>query len=709
MRSGSADVRVELNYLRDGLLQAIRDGRTASVEAGLLTYEEIVAIFLDQLAEHSARYTSPREDDDGAWLRGGWSEIEWIDRDLQELLEAAVQLPSRTVVHSLMGLPFGLAGIGARRRDTEIYGRFVRSIERFYFVSQGSSEYAELLRDRSWRLLVELAEYVVSPQIESAPLEELGAVGDLAATTLIALQELLKAAFDDRDQPMIIDVVRAVGKAFDSSSHGELAVEFANLRFHEGASIDNSDAELPASAIRARMAVALRVAETKVQIFFAMSAWDLRKYVRGEIDADFFRSTFSAFPVTHELGELWRIWRAVRDYAVERGMGWMWWELEEHPDGEVFSSSGFTRSLDLAFVVHAVAALSERPSVGAPASLEPDRLADILTLGSPSTLDGLLDEFVLHRPKLLEVLPHLTEAAVQTLRGLIEATGREERRRRAEHLIAKPLSAVKVDSAATEAVAAWRQASTVRALLVEANAYLVRSKATTAPEYFGISRYERKEAFVDEPEVAGLPSGREWGRAIAIGENRVLLRDIAAACSQHMEVSTVADAIKAIRAYLRQSRKRRIALLMSGSWGVSAALRQEPDFTSTGDRPGQIGMLGRVPVFEFQGVHEEPTVIVGSVRHLGRLIQFGIEASESTERIIDQTFLYSVRQVDPSVAADLAHKSPEFAKRIGAGELSEADAIAEIRQQVHVRLLERFVFERAKQSDGLAVRVPEGF
>src|SRR6266511_766453 len=89
MSSSSADLRQELSYLRDNLIEAIRDHRPGSVEDGLQIYTELISEFVELLSAVGVSYDKERATQEFTSLEGGWDEIDWVRRDLRDITDAA--------------------------------------------------------------------------------------------------------------------------------------------------------------------------------------------------------------------------------------------------------------------------------------------------------------------------------------------------------------------------------------------------------------------------------------------------------------------------------------------------------------------------------------------------------------------------------------------------------------------------------------------
>jgi hypothetical protein len=124
MSSSSADLRQELSYLRDNLIEAIRDHRPGAVEDGLEIYTELISEFVELLSAVGVSYDRERAMQELTSIKGGWDEVDWIRRDLKDLTDAAFDTADFRMIDEVFGFVYGLARLALGKNDYYIYYHF---------------------------------------------------------------------------------------------------------------------------------------------------------------------------------------------------------------------------------------------------------------------------------------------------------------------------------------------------------------------------------------------------------------------------------------------------------------------------------------------------------------------------------------------------------------------------------------------------------
>jgi hypothetical protein len=111
MSSSTADLRVELGYLRDTVVEAALQRKSSIVESGLETYEALVGTFIDVLKEFGSPYDRDQALAEIHRVGGGWSEIEWVRDDYREIADAALASKNLSVILPVIYFLWALAGL----------------------------------------------------------------------------------------------------------------------------------------------------------------------------------------------------------------------------------------------------------------------------------------------------------------------------------------------------------------------------------------------------------------------------------------------------------------------------------------------------------------------------------------------------------------------------------------------------------------------
>lgn len=117
MSSHARRLQAELDFLRDSTIGAIRDRRLGLLKDGLDVYEELVGVFLGQLSALDSAYSRERALREIHSIGEGWSEVEWIERNYRDILDAGFNCEDQAVIDDVLYFPMRLAHVASRHRD----------------------------------------------------------------------------------------------------------------------------------------------------------------------------------------------------------------------------------------------------------------------------------------------------------------------------------------------------------------------------------------------------------------------------------------------------------------------------------------------------------------------------------------------------------------------------------------------------------------
>ena len=200
MSSSSEDFRLELQYLRDNLVDAAASSKTAVLTEGLETYEAIVKVFVDVLAGFSGKYNKSAAWSEMHSIGGGWSEIDWIRDDFREIADAALASGNLNVLLPSSNLPIRLAQLAYSERDYFIFAQFLEWVPFFYVKSletEGDTELGALIRERLSGYVRDTGRYYILPELEESSDKDRSTVAEFAAGLEDVFSQLLKAALDN--------------------------------------------------------------------------------------------------------------------------------------------------------------------------------------------------------------------------------------------------------------------------------------------------------------------------------------------------------------------------------------------------------------------------------------------------------------------------------------------------------------------------------
>jgi len=241
MTSSTEDLRVELGYLRDNVVEAASQRKTAIVENGLKTYEALVSAFIDLLKEFDATYSRDQALAEMRSIGGGWSEIDWIRDDYREIADAALAAHNINVLDPVLRFPMRLSRLAYRERDYFIYVQFLNWMPYLYGQAldvlqprkitrnsvQGDTFLFQNVRDGVSLYLHDLANLTIGHDIsESTDSEEIKISCEFSRWVFVVFNRLLKDAYDRR---RVDDFQHFASEFFDIYGHRIAEYSYVDL------------------------------------------------------------------------------------------------------------------------------------------------------------------------------------------------------------------------------------------------------------------------------------------------------------------------------------------------------------------------------------------------------------------------------------------------------------------------------------------------
>lgn len=137
MKAKGNELRTELGYLRDNLIEGIREGKISFVKDGLDMYEDLISTFIKKIKQHGSPYDKKRAMQELATFERGWSEIEWIRDDLRQIIDATIITEKIHVIHDVLYFPVHLASLAFLEGDYYIFHQFINWVPYCYGASLG--------------------------------------------------------------------------------------------------------------------------------------------------------------------------------------------------------------------------------------------------------------------------------------------------------------------------------------------------------------------------------------------------------------------------------------------------------------------------------------------------------------------------------------------------------------------------------------------
>jgi hypothetical protein len=352
MSSKSADLRIELSYLKDNVVEASAQGRTAIVENGLDVYEELVGTFVDVLSQFGSPYSREQAMSEIHSIGGGWSEIEWIRDDYREIADAALASRNFGVILPVISFPARLCIRAYAGSDYYVFAQFLDWTSYLYdravddlaptestqFEPDAHDWLFYAVRDRLADYLQQLAFRIGVDMTDSLDPDAIENGGDFARATFVAFSRLLKRSYE---QKRVGDF-----RHFASELQGLYRHELDRYSHFGGVPApppgdDDVDAMPLLSYDAVRQRTFNDLDRFREVIFLGLDAWMLRDYDQDKRSQQDIRSFRDGMYLPSSIADLWRLYLEARDRRYENELEWAWWEMREHRSREAYFGINF--------------------------------------------------------------------------------------------------------------------------------------------------------------------------------------------------------------------------------------------------------------------------------------------------------------------------------------------------------------------------------
>ena len=717
MDTRTEDLRVELAYLRDSVVEAASQRKSSIVESGLDTYEALVSTFIDVLREFDSPYDRDKALAEIHRVGGGWSEIDWIRDDYREIADASLASKNLSVILPVIYFPVRVSGLAYSRREFFIFAQFLNWLPFLYTTAgeellvgddaaigqRSQASLFEIVRDRLSGYAHELASYRIGPDIRrSGDPKEIHQSCDFAREVFANFNRLMKSAYDLR-RPGDLQQFASDFQDIYRHEHDPVALVEA---------LERPDSQEP-SPDGARTSCYRDLAQLRHIIFLGLDAWLVRDYERKQLtfsEASDFRASLY---IPSALPELWRLYLEVRSERYERELGWTWWQTNEHKGRGAYTGIDFSGLVLRAILLRMlVTASSMTRDAVMRQSLNLSRDLDYLVgSGTGSILVGL--SHILESPELRELAP-FEPAAAEWLRDRFIALAEEQSEQERIRVAEAPLSTTRIEALKQDLVQGLREAGYLRSVVSLRGNYEVVADAPPELGVLSIHLLERKDMFIDDTRLFTGGWGKDLGRSLARGEDERVITQIASAAPAL--ATNVVDPKTALshleRALEAVSHDPVIVLVgsLAAGWALAESDRFEYSTHLLGDQdsPRPFASLGGVPVYQLH-TDKEPLAIVADLKQLGVWRQYVPEGSPGGE-LLEKFIRFELEVFSEHQArAFLVERQPDlFLRDDSTGEQRTLDErVAVLRERVRILVLEQLEFEVTNPSAARVVRFSE--
>lgn len=715
-----SDLTVEFERLRDSLVEAIHAGKVSRVESCLDVYRAAVQAFLEKLREFGAVYDFEAARQEASSIEGGWAEIEWIKNDLRGAIDAAFKGKSDEVLRKVIFFPLSLALRALQEGNYYVFEQFLWWMG---FSYQKSRERPGQREQRDTIELIatffrDMSDYSIEPQFRyAATAEEIKRHAEFSRGVILVLSQLLKAAFDNRDLFGFRVFAETLSALFEGLRRegGEGDEELLRWRLQQGNVAPQEHEEIQEKldlARRVRQASA-EVDRTRNEAFFGMGAWIVQKHLATEEGVTEVRSYCDVIRVSIEIGPLTALYYDLSKKRVgERVFGWEAWIMEEAPRRQVVSIN-FDYYLSRFYVLKALEALrGVSHEAGAAIELPLNDDLEFLAGREDGELQRAIKEIEERKEKLGPLVDSSQIDAIPVFREILARAVARQKTKEADELIAAPLDTPKVRGFISNVVREWRRGAVVRAIV---EGYGNTKTGGEAPEglgYYGFNVIDRKDVYVAGSRVHASDWGTEHGRSIAATENQLVMGLISKAIRERNVGRGRVDAVGQIDQAIRELSETHTpnVVILSSAWHVATQLRQAESFRASepqgvGARDF-VGFYRDIPVFQVHGRGERGRVYTLDLKRLGTWWQYSPRRVFPDEEIVG-VFSFYLRAYDEVGARELLRKRPKLATDSDTGQrLEAAEALRQLQQRVHLRILEQFEYRVDDSAAGIRMTLP---
>lgn len=724
MKSKHNDLRIELGYLRDNLIEGIQQGKTALISESLEIYEELIIEFVENLKTWGALYDRNRALQELSSFVEGWDEIEWIQDDIREILMSSVQSTSIEVIRLVSRFPLSLAQHAYREKDYYVFYRFINWIPFYYTLScdiQEEKTHA-LIVDRVWRGLAEFERYYLRSDFERAE-DEAGfaqskeyGLGLVQAFNSLLLTSYKKSRHDDFS--VFIEAFKGL---FQFDQHDVREYQIENLQWQLQRETDEGlkvQLEGNIKLKRAKLVAAKELQESKRLALYGINAWILHHFDIGKIFADEYLKWHKRISAFGSTSESWALFLKAIARETERDFHWHWWELDEHQvPGRIMTEATWIQFDSFLQKLCCICCLEQlkqvpveqRGSVTLSMSKDQIYLAD----GDSSPLVTLLSQMQTDAAKWTQILG---EEGLQSIPAFIEALKRAVSLRQQENvqlLIQAQLSEDRITQIKRGVLKGWRESTFSRNIVKEYGSYeYINSSPGDGIRFLGFNQLDRKDVYVEDSGVLAAGWGEHYGQGLADGEDKTLF-DTLYTSLPPLENGVVAEGMireKVDDALIKlQQRGYSPIIMVLNSWAAGRSL-ESGDFISPDKLDANSRFKGYYknrPLFSLFH-RQKSSIIVVDLKKLGTWRQYRPTKTYEEETFLTDELSFLAKSYSLESARKLLSEAPGFRtdKTTGA-ERTEEEALAYIQQHVHLRIIEQFKFDLLDSEAGYIVRVSD--
>lgn len=694
-----------LNNIRENIVEGVNKDNLSMVEQGLNLYDRLVQVFIDRLKDWGARYTKKSAEQEINSLGGGWSEVRWIKDDLRNIIDKALAKKSSNTIEEILYFPVRIVQKAFLEQEYYIFNEFIGLIKYSYAASVRcmDEEEQKKVAERYPRMLKEVTDYIFTPLLErSDNIEEITNRGEFAVGIVLLFQDLLKYSFDQKLSFHFDQLNERLSKLFNRYSEFVVEVqhEYEKYELFVAKNIDKREKkeDIKKELIDNHRTVAAGIEDTRQIVQYGLNSWILRKYNSGFLTIEDFKKWNEKFAISSSIQDTWVLYLKARSRSEERGFDWEFWELSEHPEGQI-ATIDFDRYLRLLCCIRFLKLLKGMTKADRQAvKLKPSPQILELAENNDSPFLKTLKEIEDGADKWIPVLERNGLEQVPTFLGILRKTVEAQEEVDTVSLITASLDEGLVERFKKDFIDEWKKDAHVRRMIESLGGYKYVPKQQDNKIFFGINILDRKDVYVSESRIYKEDWGKQHGRATANGENNHILEKIINFSTNvnddGIPTGHLLNGLDDASIRLLKSKYEPIVLVLN-SWQSLYAIQASPSFE---EKRGQLentelaGYFKRMPVYNMH-YSGEPVVIIIDLKRFGIWEQYRPKHQFPDEEDISKEFAFHIKIVTLDIANDLIEKQKGFLVDKEGMERNREEVLRELQQRVQLRIIEQFEYK----------------
>lgn len=714
----SEQVRFELSGLKDQFIEAINTKKLGRMEDFRQIYLGLAESFLESMNECGGGYSYEQAKKEMGNIFEGWSEIQWLDDSLRELLIKSAQTHDEETIREVAYIPAAIAIRAIKIRDHFIFQKFLKFIPYFHHLGyrEPDKSVRGFIHNRSVTWLKEIANYFIEPELKNAKEETLiKEYTDFSTHLFLTFQSLLKTSFDNNDVETLEKISEALGKLY---RHFEPSKEYPKAEHLEWElkRVTNDEEKVRIeSKLKIQKSLEEKERELKLrksQLFFGFTSWVFHKHRadrKNEKTKQSFNILKKYLPIKIE--DLTGILITSRSFETEDFFGWQWWDVI--PDGEV-RMLDFHSNLDYLYLILALENIPGSRDQLEKISLPPSRDLTFLIENNGELQKKLTEIETNYHTAWTDFISPDNVSKASALRELFQKAKELQEVNEGEYIKNTAISSDKVEEFYNLFSKGFHEQATLRKLFTRFKRFSDLSASTELkPEIdlWGYNQIDMKEGFLEKWHVHYVGWGEQYGEGFARSEDEAVFEKIADNLSEVKSVKKE-EVILQIIEHLKQKQIKNP--IVAGSFvdyfelhDLRASDRFVPQWnrqhgsTDLDDLPFYMGYLKyddiKIPVLRTFSKRPglQNTMIVFSAKDIGEWIQYPpIKTIDDKEKQKDIFFyqIYDLNSADDK-RNKILQQNPDWLRE-------HANPEDHLRQKVLINIFEKFEFNILNKEAG---------